>query len=319
MRKFVFFLIPLLFIIVLFSIRTVSAQTCTPGDINGTLFCNSTSDWQSIKADGETCLNDYECSSNYCSEGICGTKFSSIQGQQGFLQNIWQFYSGEECTPGQDGCDGIDYLMCGSGGMWENQSHVNGKCGYSFGGGGSCTPVWTCTNWSNSAQFCGTRTCTDTKNCDDNSTRPLENNSNCAGSLAPFCGDSVCDFNETCSSCETDCGTCTIALIQCGDGICSSGESSYTCPSDCTAVPPSSRTWLFVITLIVIIGGIILLVYLLFRKFKKAKERFGTGPQQHGGPRVPPPPVPPQKPLLPQKPIPAQRPMSYSPPSRFLP
>ncbi len=39
---------------------------------------------------------------------------------------------------------------------------------------------------------------------------------------SPYCGDAVCNAEETCSSCEQDCGEC---VIRCGDGICHPGES----------------------------------------------------------------------------------------------
>lgn len=39
---------------------------------------------------------------------------------------------------------------------------------------------------------------------------------------SPYCGDAVCNAEETCSSCEQDCGEC---VIRCGDGICHPSES----------------------------------------------------------------------------------------------
>ncbi|MEM1178589.1 MAG: hypothetical protein AAGM22_09605 [Acidobacteriota bacterium] len=46
-----------------------------------------------------------------------------------------------------------------------------------------------------------------------------------------FCGDGVCNGLETCSTCNTDCGSCSV----CGDGICSGSESCATCSFDCTS------------------------------------------------------------------------------------
>jgi parallel beta-helix repeat protein len=45
------------------------------------------------------------------------------------------------------------------------------------------------------------------------------------------CGDSVCNGSESCSTCASDCGSCT----SCGDGACNGGESCSTCASDCGA------------------------------------------------------------------------------------
>jgi hypothetical protein len=48
--------------------------------------------------------------------------------------------------------------------------------------------------------------------------------------LQNFCGDGSCNGEETCSSCQQDCGQCP---PQCGDGVCDSGESCHSCPADC--------------------------------------------------------------------------------------
>jgi hypothetical protein len=48
------------------------------------------------------------------------------------------------------------------------------------------------------------------------------------------CGDGLCQYPESCSSCAADCGQCkTPPPPKCGDGICNGTESSKTCPSDC--------------------------------------------------------------------------------------
>ena len=45
----------------------------------------------------------------------------------------------------------------------------------------------------------------------------------------PWCGDGNCDANESCNTCNADCGAC------CGNGVCEGafGESCPTCPEDC--------------------------------------------------------------------------------------
>jgi Mg-chelatase subunit ChlD len=48
--------------------------------------------------------------------------------------------------------------------------------------------------------------------------------------LQNFCGDGSCNGEETCSSCQQDCGQCP---PQCGDGVCDSGESCHSCSADC--------------------------------------------------------------------------------------
>lgn len=47
---------------------------------------------------------------------------------------------------------------------------------------------------------------------------------------APYCGDLICDPNESSTSCPTDCPPV------CGNNICEPGESARTCPNDCTVI-----------------------------------------------------------------------------------
>lgn len=56
-----------------------------------------------------------------------------------------------------------------------------------------------------------------------------------AKALVPtFCdGDGVCDPNETCGSCPSDCNNQGGGGGCCGDGVCNAGESSCTCFADC--------------------------------------------------------------------------------------
>ena len=49
----------------------------------------------------------------------------------------------------------------------------------------------------------------------------------------PLCGDMVCSFTESTTSCPSDCVPAEEAL--CGDNICSSTESALSCPGDCGA------------------------------------------------------------------------------------
>ena len=47
--------------------------------------------------------------------------------------------------------------------------------------------------------------------------------------IGPWCGNGACDGDETCASCEADCGACPF----CGDGTCDADEDCSTCESDC--------------------------------------------------------------------------------------
>jgi beta propeller repeat protein len=55
---------------------------------------------------------------------------------------------------------------------------------------------------------------------------------------APYCGDTICNGAETCSSCPGDCGTCPPPEPYCGDTICNGGETCSSCPGDCGICPP---------------------------------------------------------------------------------
>lgn len=56
----------------------------------------------------------------------------------------------------------------------------------------------------------------------------------------PKCGNGICDSDEGCSSCTSDCGNCIIPdipgiTVRCGDGRCNGNENYLTCPTDCTS------------------------------------------------------------------------------------
>lgn len=69
---------------------------------------------------------------------------------------------------------------------------------------------------------CGNGTCESSETC---SSCPSD-----CGSCSS-CGDGTCDGDETCTTCETDCGTCST----CGNGACDIGEDCNSCPSDCVS------------------------------------------------------------------------------------
>ncbi|MBN1385646.1 right-handed parallel beta-helix repeat-containing protein [Candidatus Woesearchaeota archaeon] len=63
--------------------------------------------------------------------------------------------------------------------------------------------------------------------------------------VSSYCGDNVCDPDESCSSCPEDCGKCPTGgspivlkgpgtyFPWCGDNICNDGETCAICPQDC--------------------------------------------------------------------------------------
>lgn len=54
---------------------------------------------------------------------------------------------------------------------------------------------------------------------------------------AAMCGDGSCDADESCSSCEADCGAC-----RCGNDTCDPGEQCSSCEADCGACTCGNET-----------------------------------------------------------------------------
>ncbi len=112
--------------------------------------------------------------------------------------------------------------------------------GYS---GPSCVPDWECTPWEPVECLVDemqTRTCIDNNNCGNDANKPAEEvvcrylGGESPGPLI-VCGDGACEGEETCNTCEEDCGTCSIPPSGpiCGNDICESTENCESCESDC--------------------------------------------------------------------------------------
>ncbi len=69
--------------------------------------------------------------------------------------------------------------------------------------------------------------------------------------VGPICGDDSCNGDETCGTCQEDCGECAVYVPECGNGRIDPGEEcdgadtpeNRECNDDCTLVP--LRTTLF--------------------------------------------------------------------------
>ena len=78
-------------------------------------------------------------------------------------------------------------------------------------------------------KFCGNAICESNESCSSCETD--------CGKCPPICGNSKCEAGETCESCSADCGACK-PKPKCGDGVCSSDETCSTCPCDCGKCSP---------------------------------------------------------------------------------
>ena len=127
-----FFLTGFFIISFLITLGFVSAEACSNvGEVDSTnnRYCDIDGQWESLKADAVSCLNDYECESSSCVEGLCGNIFEFITERTSLLQEFWNLIQGYECTLGEESCDGTNFLMCGANNVWENKGEVPGECG----------------------------------------------------------------------------------------------------------------------------------------------------------------------------------------------
>ncbi len=113
-----------------------------------------------------------------------------------------------------------------------------------------------------------------------------------------YCGDNICDEGEDPSSCPTDCGSYAyIGESYCGDGTCDLDETLSNCPADCKA-KKKSKAGLFVFLIIILLAGIGVVVYFIYKRAKGRKSpgvsppprtrppasaiRRGSGPRRFG-------------------------------------
>lgn len=122
-------------LVFLFLINFIVAQECETGQIIGEKYCDIGGQLQSLKEKGQECVNNYECRIQSCVDGICEEKFASVAERTSLLNDIVDFFSGIQCTPGQEKCDGTKLYTCGALRVWEGGADST-TCGYSPGGGG---------------------------------------------------------------------------------------------------------------------------------------------------------------------------------------
>ena len=205
------------------STATCAAQTCGDGLHNGDetdvdcggpscgtacdagLACGSSSDCTSRVCDGGVCVPP-SCSDGVRNGGEAGVDCGAVCGDS-LCTHGSACGSGGDCASGV--CSGGSCAAPTCGDAVHNGDETDVDCGGSCGGkcasGGGCASGGDCTSGV----------------CDGGA-------GVCA---APACGDAVCNGDETCVTCATDCGSCPPT---CGDGTCDGGvETCDSCPSDC--------------------------------------------------------------------------------------
>jgi len=117
-----------------------------------------------------------------------------------------------------------------------------------------CTPSWTCSGWSECSNGVRSRSCSDINNCGFNQGRPPETSSCTPGcniactdsqqidvlscacyNKSPYCGNGICEAEETNWSCATDCGLppeFRVGIPECLDGIDNDGDGLADYPED---------------------------------------------------------------------------------------
>jgi len=164
------------------------------GEINNTdgTFCDVDLTWKNLGADGTECLNDYECSTNSCIDGICGEKYSVLVDKTTELSSLWELLSGENCDKNFDvsyKCEGTTAFLCGANNVWENKGQIEGVCGYTAGGNTGDGSGGGSSGGGGGGSFVP-RTPQEVREV-------LEPES--------VCGDGVCDLSESSATCSEDC------------------------------------------------------------------------------------------------------------------
>jgi hypothetical protein len=120
---------------------------------------------------------------------------------------------------------------------WCDSINNNEICNYD---GGDCCPctcenaMYSCNQYGGTCYDCivdgdSSITCPEDciEFCGDGICNSNETSITCPEDCIEFCGDGICNSNETSITCPEDC------IEFCGDGICNSNETSLTCPGDC--------------------------------------------------------------------------------------
>ncbi len=157
---------------------------------------NNYSEYRNVSQEECNCLlggNPLECINiglrNYFFEwnyGYCGADYYNNVSDP-LCECIPQENQSQSCGNG-----GTQIRFCSENYTWGEWQECTGE--QSGGGGGSCTPRWSCSDWSSCINNLNTRTCTDLKKCNKNMTMP-ELTQSCVSNDITY---SHCAENWTC-------------------------------------------------------------------------------------------------------------------------
>jgi len=333
MEKKIFFLYLFFVLIFLLTINFAIAVTCTNvGERTTTQYCDVSGNYVNFKTAGALCLNSYECVKESCYEGKCQDKY--VVRNTSLIREIWNWFSGKECVPGEDVCDGNFWRgICGTTGLLEEKNtYADGKCGYHEGEphgnliniiidsprninySSNQIPLEVydtnqlAENWSYSlnsgAKISFTPNITISATNGRNSLVVYAKKSESSTEVTRAVSFGVYETSQSicgdgvCDANEnaSSCAEdCSPPGDVCGDGVCGLTESSNNCAEDCPPEKPKSWLWLFILLIIILISAIAFFLFLLFKKIKENKE------EENKKEIIEKPKFPPQNPLIRQQ------------------
>jgi hypothetical protein len=263
MNRRVFLLAFLFLFVVSFAIAQCDSSQCELGDgtcidvgqISNGKYCDFNFQLQDQKVNDLECLNDFECKTLHCIEGLCSDRFDLIEtGEDSLLQKIINFLTG-----GDD--DDDDPVNPGNGGGGS-------------GGSRECTRDSQC----EVGEQCINYKCVEVDDCTDHVRGECSDGSTI---IVMFCSETG-ELVPTGDVCPPETTGCSEDITQmCDDGSsivvkrCVQGVLIPT--GDVCEETPSIKLWLIILIIfliLIILGIIFLVIFLILSKRKDSEEEM---------------------------------------------